>query len=727
MPDLFISHATKDDTHADALAAALATHDLTCWIDHQGGLEPGTQNWDRAIRDAIKACGAGLLLMSPRSLASDVCAAECLTVRGLGKPLYVAYLDTCAQDDIWLYIKMIQYADLRADFNAGAAAIARALKGEKSPAAPTPVKARITGAETMRAYLPYLNTVPLTGRDADLEKLRAMLGAHVTQITAVGGTGKSRIAAEIALSAAHGAIWHRCSETSGAYQVIDLIRQHYGFDEKTPDDRALAALDSGAPLIVIDNAEDVTAGTERRTAYTDLLQRIAAHGAFIVLTARAVWDELKPRKEHPLHPITLDQAEQVALAFAAAEGITLEAGEARQLAEHSRLHPRLIEFSIRQLHERDFADVKRQLVELKHDDVQEMLDEMIRKTVRQMRETAKSGANAEALLKRLTVMRGAFDREAVRALTPDGMNADDALVTLTRWKFVRKDGERWKVDDVVSGALPPDADTQAAHFAYYAGLHADGEANNNEDRHPLIAADWLNIRAGLAWGLEQQPTEAVAWIDALGYSLMLRDAYSEWRELAQQGYEAAARHDDLLGQANMLKALGDVAQMTNEYGSAREYYAQALPVYEAIGDRLGAANTLKALGDVARMTNEYGSAREYYGKALHVYEKSGSRLGAANTFQALGDVARMTNEYWSAREYFGKALTLGEQIGDFTVRLNSLVGLARVEAAEGHQAEACAYFRRLFALADSHPFFKSHPVVDSWRRQYADLGCGEVG
>ncbi|MCC6801183.1 MAG: toll/interleukin-1 receptor domain-containing protein [Anaerolineae bacterium] len=86
MPDLFVSHATADDAHTDRFADALAAHGITTWIDHRGGIKPGAPNWDRAIREAIKECDAGVLLMTPRSLASDICAGECLIVREQGKP-----------------------------------------------------------------------------------------------------------------------------------------------------------------------------------------------------------------------------------------------------------------------------------------------------------------------------------------------------------------------------------------------------------------------------------------------------------------------------------------------------------------------------------------------------------------------------------------------------------------------------------------------------------------
>src|SRR5512140_3370993 len=117
---------------------------------------PGNPNWDRAIRGALQECTAGVLIMSPRALASDICAAECLLVRELGRPLYVAYLDTCQPEEIWLFIKMVPYADLRADRAAGIDKLVAAIRGTPGTDLPTAVVGKLTGSDVMRANLPYL-------------------------------------------------------------------------------------------------------------------------------------------------------------------------------------------------------------------------------------------------------------------------------------------------------------------------------------------------------------------------------------------------------------------------------------------------------------------------------------------------------------------------------------------------------------------------------------------
>ncbi|MBC8099849.1 MAG: toll/interleukin-1 receptor domain-containing protein, partial [Armatimonadetes bacterium] len=302
MPTLFISHATLDDTAADRFAAVLNAHGVTTWLDHQGGIPPGTSDWDAAIRAALIDCTAAVLLMSPSALASKICAAECVTLLEMGKPLYVAYLTTAHQpSDIWLFIKLIQYADLRANFDDGAQRLIRVMRGERDAALPTALRSKFTGAIDAS-----LTAVPLTARDADLAAILALIQTgQPTQIIGVGGLGKSRLALEAARTApdGRGVIWHKVSPYSADYQVDDLLRDHYD-QPPTIDRPALLRLIPKQPcLVVIDNAEDVPPDDDRHEGYVDLVKALSGHGAHVLITSRVEWETLKPRKLHTPPPL----------------------------------------------------------------------------------------------------------------------------------------------------------------------------------------------------------------------------------------------------------------------------------------------------------------------------------------------------------------------------------------------------------------------------------------
>jgi hypothetical protein len=126
-----------------------------------------------------------------------------------------------------------------------------------------------------------------------------------------------------------------------------------------------------------------------------------------------------------------------------------------------------------------------QLNDLKGKRVQEALDEMIQKSLRQM--TAQEGNDApEALLKCLTVFAGRVDYEAISALKPETLTADDlddALDVLQKWRFVRYDrGEARYSVDVYHAVCQTGGDAEFAPFLRYQIAHRIPTCPRNEFR-----------------------------------------------------------------------------------------------------------------------------------------------------------------------------------------------------------------------------------------------------
>src|SRR5690606_291746 len=182
--------------------------------------------------------------------------AECLLVRELEDPLYVMRMEACKPENIWLYIKQIQYADLVKDFDKGINDLIRVLGGDTSEELPKAIRASFTGLDTMRLHLPYLNN-PLRGRDEDIKQIQSKLGAHVLQIVGPGGLGKSRLTAEIAMNQPDGAIWHRCTPVSEPADLLALLREHLKLPADANLTNVLTLLSEKKPLVIVDNAEDV--------------------------------------------------------------------------------------------------------------------------------------------------------------------------------------------------------------------------------------------------------------------------------------------------------------------------------------------------------------------------------------------------------------------------------------------------------------------------------------
>jgi tetratricopeptide (TPR) repeat protein len=120
---------------------------------------------------------------------------------------------------------------------------------------------------------------------------------------------------------------------------------------------------------------------------------------------------------------------------------------------------------------------------------------------------------------------------------------------------------------------------------------------------------------------------------------------------------------DRLGEANCIKALGDVHYSLDEYGAARERYEEARPIYRDIGARLGEINCYFGLADLDRHGERWEAAEEKYREALSYYEETGMAFNAALALQRLGYTAEGAGEHLQARDYYQAALELFERIG----------------------------------------------------------------
>ena len=74
MSDVFISYSRKDRAFVDRLHQALEKRNLTVWVDLEGILP--SAEWMVTIRGAIDEAEAVLFVISPDSIASEICGDE---------------------------------------------------------------------------------------------------------------------------------------------------------------------------------------------------------------------------------------------------------------------------------------------------------------------------------------------------------------------------------------------------------------------------------------------------------------------------------------------------------------------------------------------------------------------------------------------------------------------------------------------------------------------------
>jgi tetratricopeptide (TPR) repeat protein len=219
-----------------------------------------------------------------------------------------------------------------------------------------------------------------------------------------------------------------------------------------------------------------------------------------------------------------------------------------------------------------------------------------------------------------------------------------------------------------------------------------------KDRMVQTALDWFdqewqNLTTSVIYCHQTQQWHQTVQLALLLDNFAMRKGYrAELPKLYHLAHDAAIKQNDPWGEANTLKAIGDVLQFLDQSQEALNRYQTALTIYRQVGDRLGEANTLQAIGDVLQFLKQSQEALNRYQTALTIYRQVGARLGEANTLKAIGDVLQFLKQSQEALNRYQTALTIYRQVGARLGEANTLqaigdlevdpqIGLQRVQAA----------------------------------------------
>ena len=169
----FLSYSRSDQEFALRLAAFVRSHGISLWVD-QLDIRP-SEHWDRAIERAVNNCRGIVVILSPRSVASDNVADEISFALDGGKSVLPVMIERC---NLPLRITRMQVIDATADYGKALDQCVAELRRTKVPA-----------SQRESSAGPDAGAIP----PADVELVGQILAGHLGPIATVLARRESKV------------------------------------------------------------------------------------------------------------------------------------------------------------------------------------------------------------------------------------------------------------------------------------------------------------------------------------------------------------------------------------------------------------------------------------------------------------------------------------------------------------------------------------------------------
>ncbi|MGV3614482.1 MAG: AfsR/SARP family transcriptional regulator [Fimbriimonas sp.] len=652
---------------------------------------------------------------------------------------------------------------------AARALVARAERQMRS-APPSLPKARRTAepaahpAAEVTLSLPRIGT-RFFGREREVEEVRAALreGARVVTLLGIGGSGKTRLALEVAQGLTAPVAFVGLAGVSRAAELVAEVRRVVAptasGDDADPTEALARAVGAGSLVLILDNLEhlegDVSAEVRR------LLDRVP--GLQVLATSREPLG-LHEEVQYTLGPLpvptgdadlaALAENPSVALFVARAQAVRPDFGLTERTADAIRAlclrmegMPLAIELAAgwaraltpAQILEQasaqaDRLESRRKDIPARHRTMRTAIDGSVGLLTPAVRDA----------FVRFAVFAGGWDREAAAAMAPEA-DVDEALDALAARSMIRVEhgevGARYAMLEVLrtygrsqmSFDLAADVGWRHADF-YLERAEATDDPAAWMDRvaldYPnfLAALEWLvahsengralRLAAALApfWEARGRVAEGRARLEALLGLEADRGARSA--ALAASGRMAWLRGDYAVAKGRFLEALdgfraeGDRAReldvrfslqmeahRTGDYDGVRALLADNLALATELGDGRAVARCWLALGNASVEQLRWEEAGQEYARSLEAARACMDEDRIAQALNNLGNLALLQGKREAARRWLGEGLERFRRVGHQWHTAMALLALAKLDAAEGDPTAARARLREAMTLA----------------------------
>ncbi|MBC8123683.1 MAG: tetratricopeptide repeat protein [Gemmatimonadaceae bacterium] len=239
------------------------------------------------------------------------------------------------------------------------------------------------------------------------------------------------------------------------------------------------------------------------------------------------------------------------------------------------------------------------------------------------------------------------------------------------------------------------------HARYYLTMAKEVEPELHGPRQQIwlecLEQEYDNLRAVLAWTLEHGQAEVgLPLCVALRRFWWIRGYFAEGRAWMGRMLETSSGRTVM--RARVIAIASEFANRQGDYATGRALCAESLAYYRELGDSNGIADSLKNLGNLAWSQRDYPTARALYEESLSLRRALGDSKGIGACLNNLGNVAWSTGEFAFAESLYRQGLIIEQELGDKMGIANRLSNLGLVVREQGHYEAAGAFYMESLVL-----------------------------
>jgi predicted ATPase/class 3 adenylate cyclase len=583
------------------------------------------------------------------------------------------------------------------------------------------------------------------GREQEVAAIRKLLGSGVQLVTLTGpgGTGKTRLALEVARAASgefdDGTAFVPLAAVGDAADVVPAIAAVLGIresDERAIDEVVLTYLRGKHLLLVVDNVEHVLAAAPQIGALLDApkLVILATSRSPLHLTGErlvpiaplGVPDVLPPE------PLQLLECDAVRLFVERANNIRpfalsgRNAGAVAELCRRLEGLPLAIELAAART---SLLSPEMILARLDHSLKLLIGGERDRDERQQTMRNAIAwshdllSSDEQTIFRRLAVFRGGCTLDAVETVAACDMEADplDLVGSLVDHSLLR-------MDDAAAGPVagePRFTMLEVVREFALERLEASGELSATRDRHAALMLDlaeraapelrsrdqlqWLerlesehpNMMAALAHLASREDAEpALRLAVALGHFWNLRSHRTEGRSWYEELLNRAGAPHLLPLRAAALKEFGELLKAQARYPEAEPIFAESVRCFASLDDPAGLERAKTALAFNGWYQGRGGLAeiRKELERNVDALRNLGDAWGLAEALHYLGHVVWDIDGSEATQAVFEESLSLFRSTGDRWGWAQPMKDLGLIATRSGDFATARAWFAEALEL-----------------------------